>query len=81
MHGRVRQVHQKGRWEVTYFVAFVKSRGMKLQDLAESLGLSKTALSKRIHGRTPWTLPEAQKASAVLGMTLDTFAGYFPLEG
>lgn len=64
---------------MTYFIAAVKARGMKLKDLAESLGLSKTALSKRIHGRTPWMLPEAQKASAVLGMTLDTFAGYFPL--
>lgn len=66
---------------MTYFVAAVKARGMKLQDLADSLGLSGTALSKRIHGRTPWTLPEAQQACKVLGMSLDTFSGFFPLEG
>ena len=66
---------------MTYFIAYVKSRGMKLQDLAEAVGVCPSALSDRIHGRTAWTLPEAQKASAVLGMTLDTFAGYFPLEG
>lgn len=65
---------------MTYFIAYVKSRGMNLQDLAESLGLSGTALSKRIHGRTPWTFREAQQACAVLGMSLDTFSGYFPLE-
>ena len=65
---------------MTYFIAYVKSRGMKLQDLAESIGLSGTALSNRLHGRAPWTLPEAQRACAVLGMTLDTFSGYFPLE-
>ena len=65
---------------MTYFIAYVKSRGMKLQDLAESLGLSGTALSKRIHGRTPWTFREAQQACAVLGMSLDTLSGYFPLE-
>ena len=65
---------------MTYFVAAVKARGMKLQDLAESLGLSGTALSKRIHGRTDWTLPEAQQACAVLGMSLAEFSGYFPLE-
>lgn len=65
---------------MTYFIAYVKSRGMKLQDLAESLGLSSTALSKRIHGRTPWTFREAQKACQILSMTLDTFSGYFPME-
>lgn len=65
---------------MTYFVAAVKARGIKLQELAESLGLSGTALSKRIHGRTPWTLREAQRACAVLDMTLETFSGYFPLE-
>ena len=66
---------------MTYFIAAVKARGMKLQDLAESLVLSGAALSNRLHGRTNWTLPEAQRACKVLGMTLDTFAGYFPLEG
>ena len=66
---------------MTYFIAAVKARGMKLQDLAESLGLTGAALSNRLHGRTDWTLPEAQRACKVLGMTLDTFAGYFPLEG
>lgn len=40
---------------MTYFIAAVKARGMKLKDLAEILDLSGTALSKRIHGRTPWT--------------------------
>lgn len=66
---------------MTYFIAAVKARGMKLKDLAERLGLSRTALSKRIHGRTPWTLPEAQKACIILRMTLEEFAGYFPLGG
>ena len=66
---------------MTYFIASVKARGMKLKDLADSLGLSGAALSKRIHGRTPWTPREAQQACAVLGMSLAEFSGYFPLEG
>lgn len=66
---------------MTYFIAAVKARGMKLKDLAESLELSGAALSKRIHGRTPWTFREAQRACEVLGMSLDTFSGFFPLEG
>ena len=66
---------------MTYFIAAVKARGMKLQDLAESLGLSGAALSKRIHGRTPWTFREAQQACAVLSMSLAEFSGFFPLEG
>lgn len=63
-----------------YFIAAVKARGMKLQDLAESIGLSGAALSKRIHGRTPWTLSEVQMACRVLNMSIAEFAGYFPLE-
>lgn len=54
---------------------------MKLKDLADSLGLSGAALSKRIHGRTPWTFREAQQACAALGMSLAEFLGFFPLEG
>ena len=59
---------------MTYFVAAVKARGMKLQDLAESLELSQSALSKRIHGKTEFSLREAEAASKILGMTLDTFS-------
>ena len=66
---------------MTYFIAAVKARGMKLKDLAESLELSGASLSKRIHGRTPWTFREAQQACAVLGMSLAEFSGFFPLEG
>lgn len=66
---------------MTYFIAAVKARGMKLKDLAERLDLSRTALSKRIHGRTPWTFREAQQACAVLGMSLAEFSGFFPMEG
>lgn len=66
---------------MTYFIAAVKARGMKLQDLAESLVLSGAALSKRIHGRTPWTFREAHQAYAVLVMSLAEFSGFFPLEG
>ena len=66
---------------MTYFIAAVKARGSKLYDFAEEIGLTGAALSNRPHGRTDWTLPEAQRACKVLGMTLDTFAGFFPLEG
>lgn len=66
---------------MTYFIAAVKARGMKPKDLAERLDLSGAALSKRIHGRTPWTFREAQQACAVLGMSLAEFSGFFPLEG
>ena len=59
---------------MTYFVAAVKARGMKLQDLAESLELSQSALSKRIHGKTDFSLREAEAASKILGMTLDAFS-------
>lgn len=65
---------------VTYFIATVKTHGFKLYDFAEEIGLTGAALSKRIHGRTPWTFREAQQACAVLGMSLSEFSGYFPLE-
>lgn len=65
---------------MTYFIATIKAHGFKLYDFAEEIGLTGAALSNRLHGRTDWTLPEAQRACKVLGMTLDTFAGYFPLD-
>lgn len=66
---------------MTYFIATIKAHGFKLYDFAEEIGLTGAALSNRLHGRTDWTLPEAQQACAVLGMSLAEFSGFFPLEG
>ena len=54
---------------MTYFIATIKAHGFKLYDFAEEIGLTGAALSNRLHGRTDWTLPEAQRACKVLGMT------------
>lgn len=64
---------------MTYFVAAVKARGIKLQELAAAVGLCKSALSDRIHGRTAWAWPEVLIACKVLDMSLDEFAAYFPM--
>lgn len=50
---------------MTYFIATIKAQGFKLYDFAEEIGLTGAALSNRLHGRTDWTLPEAQRACKV----------------
>lgn len=66
---------------MTCFIATIKAHGFKLYDFAEEIGLTGAALSNRLHGRTDWTLPEAQRACKVLDMSLAEFSGFFPLEG
>lgn len=65
---------------MTYFIAAIKARGYKLGDVADELGISPTALSKRIHGHTDWQFREVLRICKVLDMSLDQFAGFFPLD-
>lgn len=66
---------------MTYFIAAVKARGMKLKDLAESLGLSGEALSKRIHGRTPLDAAGGAAGLQSAGHEPGHIFGFFPAGG
>ncbi len=65
---------------MTYFIAAIKARGYKLNEVAEEIGLTGAALSNRLHGRTDWQFREVLRICKVLDMSLDQFAGYFPLD-
>ena len=61
------------------FSALLRSKGYNHMRLAEACGLSKTQMSLRVTGRTPWQWPEVGRVCEVLGITLDDFAGCFPV--
>lgn len=44
--------------------------GLTQIDLAGMLGMHQTALSRRLTGRTEWTLSEAKRVADVLGVEL-----------
>jgi transcriptional regulator with XRE-family HTH domain len=51
---------------------------IRQDELAEMLGMSRSALSRRMTGRAPWTLPEMLKLLDLIGQpeeTLDDFFG------
>lgn len=47
--------------------------GYSLGDAAQRLGLSKSGLSRRIAGKTAWTLPELRRLCELTRMSADYF--------
>jgi transcriptional regulator with XRE-family HTH domain len=47
--------------------AALAMKGKTLANLAAYLGINKSTLSKKINGRSEWTLPEIQKTGDVVG--------------
>lgn len=62
------------------FKALLKSKGYNRGKLAEELKLSGNSVGRKYTGKIPWTWPEACKVCAALGITLDEFATYYPVE-
>ncbi len=44
-------------------------RGITQERLARRLGVTQATVSRKIKGRTPWTLTEVYEAAAALGVT------------
>ncbi len=49
---------------------YIRSSGYKLQYVAQGLGISANALHQKLLGNTQFKLDEAEKLSAMLGMTM-----------
>lgn len=47
-------------------------KGLSQTALAELLGISQTAVSKRLRGDTPWDINELIRAADTLGVPLET---------
>lgn len=60
-----------------YLRAWIIRAGMKNQDLAEALGMSTVALSRRINGRAPWLWSEVQAAGRLLNIPMEEWAQVF----
>ena len=61
------------------FSALLRSKGYNQKRLAEEAEIPPGVLCHRINGRTPWQWPEVGRVCETLGITLDDFAGYFPV--
>ena len=46
-------------------------RGMVANDLAFRMGLTKSAVSRKLNGSRPWTLEQMEKAARVIGVPVD----------
>lgn len=53
---------------------YVKAEGITKSELAERLGIGRSALYEKLSGRNPWFLDEAVKLSGLLGITVDELA-------
>lgn len=60
-----------------YIRAWIIHAGMKNQDLAEALGMSAPALSRRINGSVAWTWPEVQAAGRLLNIPVEYWEQVF----
>lgn len=49
---------------------YIRTSGYKLQYVAQGLGISTNALHQKLLGNTQFKLDEAEKLSAILGMTM-----------
>lgn len=49
---------------------YIRTSGYKLQYIAQGLGISTNALHQKLLGNTQFKLNEAEKLSAILGMTM-----------
>lgn len=60
------------------FTALIKSKGYRINTLAEEVKMSPDVLSKRVNGYSPWLWREVCPICAALDITLDDFSAYFP---
>ena len=63
------------------FTALIKSKGYSREMLAESLHLCGNSVSRKAGGKIPWTWTEVCQVCAMLDITYDDFATYFPAGG
>lgn len=49
---------------------YIRTSGYKLQYIAQGLGISTNSLHQKLLGNTQFKLDEAEKLSAILGMTM-----------
>lgn len=56
-------------------------QGYRGQDLANYLNLSVAAISRRMTGRTPWSMEEAYKSLQFVGAPASTIFDFFPPDG
>ena len=53
-------------------VIAMRKRKLPQRQLAEQIGISESAMCKKMTGKSDFTLPEAQAIAAVLGRSVDT---------
>lgn len=53
---------------------YVKAEGITKNELAERMGIGRSALYAKLGGQTPWLLDEAVKLAELLGITVDELA-------
>lgn len=63
------------------FTTLIKSKGYSREMLADALHLSGASVSRKAGGKIPWTWTEVSQVCAMLDITYDDFAAYFPAGG
>lgn len=63
------------------FTTLIKSKGYSRETLADALHLSGASVSRKAGGKIPWTWTEVSQVCAMLDITYDDFAAYFPVGG
>lgn len=63
------------------FTTLIKSKGYSRETLADALHLSGASVSRKAGGKIPWTWTEVSQVCAMLDITYDDFAAYFPAGG
>lgn len=53
---------------------FVKADGITREELAQRLGIGRSALYAKLDGLAPWRLDEAVRLANMLGMPIDELA-------
>lgn len=48
-----------------------------LDDFAVALGIHSATLSAKLNGKSPWNMPEIEKACSLLGLSIPDDLGYF----
>lgn len=46
----------------------METAGVTQRDVAETLGLSQAAISRKINGKAPWRVPEVRSIASLLGV-------------
>lgn len=48
-----------------------------LDAFAEAMGLNVSTISQKVNGKSPWTMPQIEKACSLLGLVIPDDLDYF----